>query len=177
MTFTILVADDNVSNIDLIQFIINPGKNEYEFYTATNGKDAVSLAIEHSPDLILLDWHMPEMTGIEALIKLKNNPQTKDIPVLIITADPTEENIGRAFKRGARDYIRKPFNEIELTARVNAALKESYYKKNLIEPLHEIKELCQQINDSIKNNPNNLDEISRTLNNCNQKINNLIKDL
>ena len=99
MTFTILVADDNVSNIDLIQFIINPGKNEYEFYTATNGKDAVSLAIEHSPDLILLDWHMPEMTGIEALIKLKNNPQTKDIPVLIITADPTEENIGRAFKR------------------------------------------------------------------------------
>ncbi|PCH68909.1 MAG: hypothetical protein COC01_02660 [Bacteroidetes bacterium] len=175
MTYTILIADDNVSNLDLVQFILNPGADEYEFYTTTNGKDAVSLATEHNPDLILLDWHMPEMTGIQALTKLKKNPQTKDIPVLIITGDPTELNIGLAFNAGARDYLRKPFNEIELTARVKAALKEGYYKKNLLEPLQEVQNLCQKANDSINNG--NTDGISKIIIECNDKIKTIIKDL
>ena len=145
MKYKILIADDNVSNIDLVRFILESGKEKYVFYSATDGLIACNIAQQQIPDLILLDWHMPKMTGIQAIKAIKANPETRNIPVLLITGDPTEENIAKAFEAGARDYLTKPFNELELISRVKAALKDSFYKKKLIDPLTEINILQSQI--------------------------------
>lgn len=159
MQYKILIADDNVANIDLVRFILDLGKDEFIFFSATDGSSACKIAQQQYPDLILLDWHMPEMTGIQAIKILKTNPETRNIPILLITGDPSEENIAKGFKAGAKDYITKPFNELELISRVRAALKDSFYRKNLISILTEINNLQNQT--SLLLNKSNKDIIEK----------------
>lgn len=119
----ILIADDN---IDIVQMIVNHLTEESKFsvINASNGKIAYSLAEEYQPDLILMDWDMPIMDGIEATRNLKLNKNTSHIPVIIATGQmTTSEDLQIALEAGAIDYVRKPIDFIELSARINTALR------------------------------------------------------
>jgi len=123
--FYILLVDDDIFVIRAIMNILikNP---DYIILTTGNGKTACEIAIEKTPDLIIMDWQMPVLNGIDATILLKQNEITKDIPVIISTGIMVESsNLSKALSSGAVDFIRKPIDEIELISRVSNALKLS----------------------------------------------------
>ncbi|OFX48540.1 MAG: hypothetical protein A2046_03310 [Bacteroidetes bacterium GWA2_30_7] len=130
MSKVILIADDERSNLQVIVKYINESTEKYEVMCAPNGKVACEIATASLPDLILMDWEMPEMNGIEAIKWLKNEPSTKDIPVLMVSALSSSEDIEMALDTGAIDYIRKPINKTELLARVKSALRIAQQFKN-----------------------------------------------
>jgi DNA-binding response OmpR family regulator len=127
----ILVVDDLPENVFMLQDRLE--HEGYEVLTAYDGKTAIEKAITILPDLILLDVIMPEMSGLVVLEKLKEYSSTSNIPVILVTAKSGAEDIKEGLEAGAFDYIKKPFNRIELLARVNSALKLSDAHKLLIE--------------------------------------------
>jgi len=116
----ILIADDERFNLNILVDIL---KSDYKVIVAKDGKQALERAKSNPPDLILLDIMMPEMDGYEACRKLKENEQTKDIPVIFITAMKEEGNEIKGFDLGAADYITKPFQAAIVMARVKTQLK------------------------------------------------------
>lgn len=123
-TYTILIADDNHENIQLIVDVLESSGIQHKIIRAVNGKVLCELALKRCPDLIITDWEMPEMNGIEAITILKNNESTKDIPIIMCTGRMTSsENLKMALDSGAVDYIKKPIDSIELHARVYSMLK------------------------------------------------------
>ena len=101
-----------------------------------SGKDALSYLQNHIPDLILLDIHMPEINGFEVLQKIKDNPQTKDIPVIFLTADNDSETELNSFKAGVMDFIRKPFIPDIMLERINRIIELDRLQQYL---QHEVK--------------------------------------
>ena len=95
----------------------------YEVVLCENGEDGLWLAIEHKPDLILLDWMLPLLSGIELLRQLRNRADTREIPVIMMTARGEEGDRLRGLDGGADDYVTKPFSPAELVARVRAILR------------------------------------------------------
>ena len=127
----ILVIDDLPENVFLLQDRL---ENEgFEILTAYDGKTGINKTISELPDLILLDVMMPEMNGIEVCKALVNNPSTANIPVILVTAKVGAEDTKEGLEAGAFDYIKKPFNKVELLARVNSALKLSEAQKKYLE--------------------------------------------
>lgn len=126
----ILVIDDLPENVFMLQDRLE--HEGYEVLTAYDGKNGISKAIEELPDLILLDVMMPDITGIEVCKTLVENPKTKNIPIILVTAKSGAEDTKEGLEAGAFDYIKKPFNRIELLARVNSALKLSDAQKFMI---------------------------------------------
>ena len=127
----ILVIDDLPENVFLLQDRL---ENEgYEILTAYDGKTGINKAISELPDLILLDVMMPEMNGIEVCKTLVSNPSTANIPIILVTAKAGAEDTKEGLEAGAFDYIKKPFNKVELLARVNSALKLSEAQKKYLE--------------------------------------------
>ena len=118
----ILIVDDMQQNLhDMVNCLFAGGY--FNVLCAINGVDAMEVANKEIPDLILLDWDMPGMSGIEVLEKLKSNTDTSLIPVIIATgAMLSATNLEQALAKGAVDYIRKPFESIELLARVKSAM-------------------------------------------------------
>jgi len=125
----ILIVDDIPDNIKVLQSILSD--SSYEITSALNGKDAISLCIAKSFDLVLLDIMMPEMDGYEVCEYLKSKEKTKDIPVIFLTARVDEEAIIKGFDTGAQDYVTKPFNPQELVARVNTHLDLQFKNQKL----------------------------------------------
>ena len=119
MKYKILAVDDNKMILSIIRLTFKSESYMYELFTALNGKEAISKAEEIVPDIILLDIEMPVMNGLEALVELKNNFITKDIPVIMITATRT---LAETFRAGAIDFIHKPIDKIELQSRVKSTL-------------------------------------------------------
>ncbi len=115
----VLIVDDNPTNIDLL---VSTLKNDCRLSVAKNGPKALDYAERYLPDLILLDIMMPEMNGYEVCTRLKATSQTKDIPVIFITAMSETEHKTRGFEVGAVDYITKPFHAAEVKARVRTHL-------------------------------------------------------
>ena len=125
----ILIVDDVPKNIQLLGNVLS---NEgYDISIAENGIEALETVEEVLPDLILLDVMMPEMDGHEACARLKENSETKDIPIIFLTAKTETEDIVKGFELGAVDYVTKPFNSTELLARVRThlALKQARDKE------------------------------------------------
>lgn len=120
MSETILVAEDQPHIRALIEYKLK--NNGYQVIAVDNGSDALAKAIEVKPNLVLLDVMMPLMTGFEVLSALKQNPETKSIPVLLVTAQSKEEEVLKGLELGADDYITKPFSPNELAARVKTVL-------------------------------------------------------
>jgi len=127
----ILVIDDLPENVFMLQDRL---ENEgYEVVTAYDGKTGIAKAISDMPDLILLDVMMPEMTGIEVCKTLKQDPVTADIPIIIVTAKSGADDAKEGLDAGAFDYIKKPFEKLEMLARVNSALKLADAHKQMVE--------------------------------------------
>jgi len=127
----ILVIDDLPENVFLLQDRLET--EGFEILTAYDGKSGINKAISELPDLILLDVMMPEMNGIEACQTLVNNPSTSNIPIILVTAKAGAEDTKEGLEAGAFDYIKKPFNKVELLARVYSALKLSEAHKKYLE--------------------------------------------
>lgn len=135
----ILLVDDIVENLKVLGNIF---KNEgYQIAIASNGEAAISIARSKSPDLILLDVQMPGMDGFEVCKILKSEVQTKDIPVLFLTAKTESEDIVKGFELGAVDYITKPFNNNEMLARVRTHTELQLTKRKLENSNKELKNL------------------------------------
>lgn len=125
----ILIVDDRPQNLTLFQDILTP--YNYEIKVATNGEDALKLANDFHPELILLDVVMPQMDGFEVLHQLKLNKSTNEIPVIFLTANDTTDDIVNGFEAGVVDYIAKPFHPRELIARVDTHLKKAKLLANI----------------------------------------------
>jgi len=132
--YSILIIDDEVEVIRTILDILEKENPSYTFYKTAEPKLALRIAESRQPDLIVTDWDMPEMSGIELIKKLKNNTKTSEIPVIMLTGIMTRpENLKTALEAGAIDYIRKPIDEVELTARINSMLMLAESNKALID--------------------------------------------
>lgn len=118
---TLLLVDDD----DHVHGSIEPplAGTIHEFLHATAPEDGLRLALSELPDVILLDVNMPGIDGLKICRLLKESPTTRDIPVLFLTIDRNVGNLERAFDIGGSDYILKPFNDVELRARVRTALR------------------------------------------------------
>ncbi|MDD2699469.1 MAG: diguanylate cyclase [Arcobacteraceae bacterium] len=117
---TILVVDDTKTNLNILIELLG---DSYDIIAAISGEMALEIIEEEKVDLILLDIMMPCMDGFEVCAKLKNNPKTKDIPIIFITAKIDEESIEKAYDIGGSDYVTKPFKPKELQARVKRELE------------------------------------------------------
>jgi len=127
----ILIIDDLPENVFILQDRL---ENEgYEVVTAYDGKNGIAKAVSDMPDLILLDVMMPELSGIEVCKILKLDQATSDIPIIMVTAKSSADDAKEGLEAGAFDYIKKPFDKVELLARINSALKVAEAHKQVIE--------------------------------------------
>ncbi len=127
----ILVIDDHPENVFMIQDRLE--HDGYEVLTAFNGREGIDKALNELPDLILLDIMMPDITGFDVCKTLVRDQKTKNIPIILVTAKSSAEDTKEGLEAGAIDYIKKPFNKVELLARVNSALKLSAAQKSLLD--------------------------------------------
>jgi CheY-like chemotaxis protein len=116
----ILIAEDERDIRDLVAFTLRFAG--YEVFTAANGEEAVELAPNVSPDLILMDVRMPRMTGYEACRIMKLNPDLRDIPIVFLSAKGQETEIQQGLEAGAEEYLLKPFAPDQLTSHVKTIL-------------------------------------------------------
>lgn len=117
---TIMIVDDTEMNIAIL---VEALQDDYELIVAINGLDAIELLEEQKPDLILLDIMMPEMDGYEVLKKLKKNQDLEHIPVILLSAITDSDSKNKGFSLGAVDYVTKPFEIVEVKARVMTQLR------------------------------------------------------
>lgn len=116
----VLMVDDEVSNRKLITLLL--GRVGYKVLTAPNGEEGLILAKAEHPDVILLDIIMPVMDGHEMLLRLKRDPDTCEIPVIMLTARGTDQDIATSFKRGAVFHLDKPYETTDLLQKIQVAL-------------------------------------------------------
>ncbi len=117
----ILIADDNIVNVELLDAYLS--EYDYAIETAADGAETLEKVASFSPDLILLDIMMPKLSGFEVCEKLKANPKTKNIMILMVTALSEQGDIERGVRAGCDDYVSKPVNKFELIKRVENMLK------------------------------------------------------
>lgn len=120
---TILVVEDEVAIRDMLMF--NLGRAGYDVQPAINGYEARAAIIDRHPDVVLMDWMLPDVSGLELTRQLKRNPQTRDIPVIMLTARAEEDDRVAGLDGGADDYVTKPFSPRELEARIKALLRRT----------------------------------------------------
>lgn len=118
----ILIVEDT-KTIVMVEKLMLAGHN-YEIDTAGNGVEGLEKIKATRPDLVLLDIMMPEMDGIEMCRQLKSNPETRSIPVIMVTTKGEPERVEQAFIAGCEDYVTKPIDKVELTSKVSKYLRE-----------------------------------------------------
>lgn len=118
----VLLVDDQAEVRLLVQTTLEG--TDYEFFGAVNGKEAVEKAISIRPDLIILDIMMPVMDGYEACKQIQANHETKDIPIIMLTAKGQKQDIEKGASCGVRDYIVKPFSPLALLKKVDEILQK-----------------------------------------------------
>ena len=119
----ILIVEDEAAIREMLGYTLM--KNGYVFEEAVDAEQAQNFVSQEKPDLILLDWMLPGISGVDYARRLRNNPETKSIPVIMLTARGEEADKIRALDMGADDYITKPFSTKELLARIRAVLRRS----------------------------------------------------
>jgi DNA-binding response OmpR family regulator len=121
MKAKILVVDDEPDAVDLIEF--NLKEADYRVATADDGNEALRKARSFAPDLIVLDWMLPELDGLEVCKRLRKDPQTASIPIIMLTAKAAEIDRVLGLEIGADDFLTKPFSPRELLLRIKNQLK------------------------------------------------------
>jgi len=117
----ILVMEDEDALATLLQY--NLEKEGYDVAVASDGDEGMLQIEERIPDLVLLDWMLPKLSGIEVCRRIRNRPETRNLPVVMLTARGEETDRVRGLDTGADDYLTKPFSMVELMARIRAVLR------------------------------------------------------
>jgi two-component system alkaline phosphatase synthesis response regulator PhoP len=138
-TPTVLVVDDNQQNLELLQAYLED--MDCQTIPARDGPRALEIVAESAPDLILLDIMMPKMSGFEVCRRIKSNPKTGDIPVIMVTALNEFGDIERGIDSGTDDFISKPVNKLELLTRVKTMLKLKHLTDKLERTLAYLSEI------------------------------------
>lgn len=150
--FKILIVDDERFNIEVVVGFLEP--EGYHLAYVTNGMDALKAAFSRPFDLILLDINMPQIDGFEVCRRLKNDPSTKEVPVIFLSALNDIKTITQAFSLGAADYLSKPFNGLELMARVKTQIDLRRYIQELKEKQNRLAQIAAT--DQLTSLPNKL---------------------
>jgi len=119
---TVLVVEDEEHVRNILEY--NLRLDGFGVNLAEDGRKGIELARELKPDVILLDWMLPEMDGLEVLSELKADRETENIPVFMLTAKAMKQDLVKALQQGADDYIAKPFNPAELGQTIRDKLKK-----------------------------------------------------
>lgn len=159
------MVDDKPSNLYALETLLDkPGRT---FLSATNGNDALKLALNNDIDLIILDVQMPEMDGFEVAQILKLNKKTKDIPIIFASAEKKErQSVMKGFEEGGVDYLSKPLDPELTTAKVSVLLKIQLQKKELLEKNQSLEKADAQIkklNADLNKNLLQLEEVNKEL--------------
>ncbi|MEM8544123.1 MAG: diguanylate cyclase [Cyanobacteria bacterium P01_H01_bin.119] len=139
-TKLILIVDDILDNLQIVDTIL--ADFGYRTTYARNGEQALSQAQKALPDLILLDLMMPDISGIEVCKQLKSAPPTAEIPIIFLTASSDKHSLSEAFTAGAVDYLTKPFDHVELLARISTHLELKHTRDQLQQALVKLKYLA-----------------------------------
>ena len=119
----VLIVEDEPPLVELLSY--NLEKAGFQIHIARDGEEALLAVEERKPDLILLDWMLPYVSGIEICRRIRRNPETRNVPIIILTARGEEDDRIRGLEAGADDYVVKPFSPSELVARVRAVLRRT----------------------------------------------------
>jgi CheY-like chemotaxis protein len=138
---TVLIVDDNPQNVELLQAFLE--SLPVKIVTAADGVAALEKVAQHNPDLILLDIMMPRMSGFQVCRRVKTDPKTKDIQVLMVTALNELGDIEQATECGTDDFVSKPVNKFELITRVKSLLRVRHLKGELERALTYLNEIEQ----------------------------------
>jgi two-component system cell cycle response regulator len=138
----VLIVDDNEQNLELIQAYLED--LDCEIIPAYDGQQALDIIAQNPPDLILLDIMMPKMSGFEVCKRVKNDPKTAEIPIIMVTALHDFGDIERAIDAGTDDFLSKPVNRLELTTRVKTMLKLKHLSDKLERTLAYLCEIEKQ---------------------------------
>jgi CheY-like chemotaxis protein len=138
---TVLIVDDNAQNVELLSAFLE--SLPVKLVTASDGIEALEKIAQHHPDLVLLDIMMPRMSGFQVCRKIKGDPKTRDIQVLMVTALNELGDIEQASECGTDDFVSKPVNKFELLTRVKSLLKVRHLKGELERALTYLNEIDQ----------------------------------
>ena len=119
----VLIVEDEPPLVELLSY--NLEKAGFQAQVARDGDEALLAVEERRPDLVLLDWMLPYVSGIEICRRIRRNPETRDLPIILLTARGEEDDRIRGLDAGADDYVVKPFSPSELVARVRAVLRRT----------------------------------------------------
>jgi two-component system, OmpR family, alkaline phosphatase synthesis response regulator PhoP len=138
---TVMIVDDNAQNVELLSAFLE--SLPVKIITAFDGAEALEKVHQFNPDLILLDIMMPKMSGFQVCRKIKNDPKTRDIQILIVTALNELGDIEQASECGTDDFVSKPVNKFELLTRVKSLLRVRHLKNELERALTYLNEIEQ----------------------------------
>jgi two-component system, cell cycle response regulator len=145
----ILIVDNDPLNVKLLSAKLPA--DQFEILPAFSGKEALHRTMKDNPDLILLDIMMPEIDGYEVSHRLKTNPATESIPIILFTALDSSQDKVRGFESGADEFLNKPVNDIELLTRINSLLRLKHYRENLLSRAQSEKEVSAgQVSDPLE---------------------------
>ncbi len=123
MNQTVLIVEDEPPQAEMLSY--NLEKEGFRVMMAENGEDGLAMAQDNVPDAIVLDWMLPGLSGIEVCRQLRGNKETREIPILMLTARGEEEDRVRGIETGADDYVVKPYSPREVVARIKGLLRRS----------------------------------------------------
>ena len=121
METSVLIVEDEVAIVTLLRY--NLEREGFRVYSTGDGEEAVTMVKEYKPDVIVLDWMLPSLSGVEICKQLRWNPETKSIPIIMLSARGEEGDRIRGLDSGADDYLTKPFSPAELIARIRAIFR------------------------------------------------------
>ncbi len=137
----VLIADDNEANVELLEAYLGDSGLEVEIAVAVDGQDTLEKAAAFKPDLILLDVMMPKLSGFEVCQKLKGDPATRGIMILMVTALNEHGDMERAVDAGTDDFLSKPVDKVSLVKRVEQMLK----LRNVTDELERLRRYIEQM--------------------------------
>ena len=155
----ILVVDDTPQNIKVLDAILSP--RGYRVVTARSGADALQKGRDEAPDLVLLDILMPGMSGYEVAQRLRANPATGVLPIVMVTALGAQEEKVKAIEAGADDFLTKPVNQLELLARVKSLLRIKQYHDTIQSQASQLAEWNRTLEDRVSRQVEELERLAR----------------
>jgi len=123
MSSRVLIIEDDPSIVEMLRY--NLEKAGFDPLVAMDGEEGVMMVEEEAPDLVVLDWMLPLMSGIEVCRRIRRRPESKDLPIIMLTAKGEETDRVRGLESGADDYVVKPFSPSEMMARIRAVLRRA----------------------------------------------------